>query len=639
MGEIGVAATVSDKMSRLGVAPRLLRMVSVERPGAFPQWYCGADMHRLAYLMALAATLGCESEHRIVVEVRSDLAAGYEATGVEVRLENGETLTALLNTDDSLFEPAFRFPQAGSSFVVPDGAYRIEAELRTTRGTLRRSVVVAVGGNDVGVAIALFRSCIGVACPGAGDSMEATACLGGHCVVETCLEADQAECDGAVESCQNESSCPESPTECGQAVCDPAAGCAVVGDNSRCEADEFCAATLGCQPIPMSEVVDSGPMDAGAGDGPAEDGAPEDGGSDADGAADATLDTSVDDASILPGSRGFVAVSGGSDHFCALRNGLIWCFGAGDVGQLGNGMSANAESARVANLTRATGVACGHQSCCAIQDGSVFCWGDNEFGQLGVSPTLTASSVPLRVDGMDPSHQVDVGGAHSCALRSDEVWCWGKNDFGQCGHSGGDTHVPTRVAGLNATSITVGAAHSCVLDLSGQAQCFGSNTVGQLGVPDTTRQSTTPVAVTNGSGLSRITSAHNWTLGLRVDGAVFHWGETPVGTLESAVPTGLTNATAITLGTGHGCAISGNTVECWGINEHLQLGREGPTNSDPMPVPGLPLSTMIGSGPSFSCAVTADTELWCWGDNLWGAINFESPGEDQAPTQMTVPED
>ena len=52
------------------------------------QCYSGFEMRALAYLLPVAAVVGCEAEHRLQVEIRSDLAAGYEAVAAEVRLDD-----------------------------------------------------------------------------------------------------------------------------------------------------------------------------------------------------------------------------------------------------------------------------------------------------------------------------------------------------------------------------------------------------------------------------------------------------------------------------------------------------------------------------------------------------------------------
>jgi len=76
------------------------------------------------------------------------------------------------------------------------------------------------------------------------------------------------------------------------------------------------------------------------------------------------------------------------------------CWGAGQSGQIGNGLRSDVPvPTLVSNLTDVKAIAAGGSHTCAIvQDGTVFCWGDDSIGQLG-DGTVVLSGVPANVVG------------------------------------------------------------------------------------------------------------------------------------------------------------------------------------------------------------------------------------------------
>lgn len=70
---------------------------------------------------------------------------------------------------------------------------------------------------------------------------------------------------------------------------------------------------------------------------------------------------------------------------------------------------------------------------CAVLLSRVWCWGANDRGQLGDGTTIDRA-VATRIDGLEDVRTISCGGAHACALMGNGgVACWGANEHGQLG--------------------------------------------------------------------------------------------------------------------------------------------------------------------------------------------------------------
>lgn len=230
--------------------------------------------------------------------------------------------------------------------------------------------------------------------------------------------------------------------------------------------------------------------------------------------------------------------------------------------------------------------------------------------------------------------------------------------------------LPSEAGAATAVSdITSGGTGSCAVTSTGAVRCWGSNTVGQLGVgTDEGPQicggsplhnpigcSTVPVAVTGlGGGVATVSSGDAHTCALTGAGAVRCWGENSTGQLgvgtndgparcgvlqlacstvpvSAQLPSGVT-ATAIAGGGDHTCALtSAGDVLCWGDNSAGQLG-DGTTVRRTAPVPvqlsGGANASAIATGWDHTCALTSAGGVQCWGMNRFGQLGT---GTDAGP--------
>ena len=215
---------------------------------------------------------------------------------------------------------------------------------------------------------------------------------------------------------------------------------------------------------------------------------------------------------------GVLTVAAGRQHTCAVTSsGAIGCWGHNGYGQVGDGTTTNRlVPVGVSGLGSVVAAvsAGGYHTCAVTNAGAVWCWGANDNGQIGDGTTYTNRLTPVGVSrlgagvalvsaGSNPHLRgdqrrrgvvlgrqcerparrryddglVDTGGSngarkrcgkcirrdpYSCAVASaGAVWCWGSNYYGQLGTgTTTDHHAPMPAVGFG----------SLVSDLNGDAR-------------------------------------------------------------------------------------------------------------------------------------------------------------------------
>ena len=275
-----------------------------------------------------------------------------------------------------------------------------------------------------------------------------------------------------------------------------------------------------------------------------------------------TQETEDSASAQLEASAGYIALSAGGGHSCAIRaDQTLTCWGDNRDRQ------ADAPSGTY------TSVSAGRRYSCAIRtDRTLACWGDTIAGPAvalpGIYTAVSAGdllSCAVRADGTpvcwDPdfSAGVELEGAaprgigytavsvayhgHVCAIRSDgTLFCFGDNEFGQ-------TDVPDGTY----TSVSAGELHSCAVRTDRTLMCWGNNDAGQADAPDGT--------------FAAVSAGSLHSCAVRTDGALACWGATGIWDFGQAdAPSG--TFTAVAAGELHSCAIRADgTLACWGQNE------------------------------------------------------------------------
>ena len=346
-------------------------------------------------------------------------------------------------------------------------------------------------------------------------------------------------------------------------------------------------------------------------------------------------------------------VAAGGQHACAvLTTAVVRCWGYGFYGQLGNGSSPGQVHPRHRDRA-ARAAAFGQRRQRRVHHGvrrdgraERRLLGRGRGGRQRVS-TVHTSATPVANLPAGGVSQVSAtfGG---CALvrtggLATGVRCWGTNTYGQLGNgTTTDQPKPVKVQGLagHPASVSSSGVDACTVVHGGGAYCWGLNDHGQLG-NNTTTNSATAVAV---QGLppkvtvAQIAAADDHTCALLSDETVQCWGSNDHGQLgngstsDSSTPvpvTGLTGAVAISVGHSFSCAIgNAGDVECWGWNQYGQLGNGTTTDSStPVMAGGTGFGAVaIASGDEATCAALYYGPVNCWGYNGAGQLGTGSTG-------------
>lgn len=252
-----------------------------------------------------------------------------------------------------------------------------------------------------------------------------------------------------------------------------------------------------------------------------------------------------------PSGVRFTNVSAAAQFSCArATTDVVYCWGLNQTSQLGNAQNAGTANPNPLPLQVAGGpfgsVSATQGHACAIGTGGgfqglVFCWGANESGQLGRGGgTDPGTSVPAPIQGFARYLSVSAGFRFTCGVQVDDSgWCWGLNSSGELGTATAGT-VETAPVQVNPSvrfaSISAGQALACGVDLGGAGYCWGSNQFGQLGIGSDVFPVTPPGPrpVAGGLAFAQIDAGFAHACGVTTAGIAYCWGRAQDGTAPGA---------------------------------------------------------------------------------------------------------
>lgn len=340
----------------------------------------------------------------------------------------------------------------------------------------------------------------------------------------------------------------------------------------------------------------------------------------------------------VAGGHAFTQLAAGSSFTCGLEaDGAAWCWGDGEVGQLGTGTSNGAGAPLRQTGPALAAIALGAQHGCGIaRAGGLVCWGAGQRGALAGMEALAVRD-PVQLD--TTSVAVAAGGSTTCVLdAAARLACTGANGSGQTGQPAGEVAALVQSdARRDWRAIFAHRSHACGIHADGTTACWGYGHEGQLG-DGTYFDRQVPVDVPL-AGITELAMNETSTVAVAPTNAEYRWGYDFVADRYEPTPVIYGGATSVALGDAHRCVVAGTTIACAGDNAAGQLGDGTNTASTGTQVIGGHAWSTVRASAATTCGVQTDGQLFCWGDSAAGQVGagmFNVTSVPQA-VMVTVP--
>ncbi|MBN2161226.1 MAG: hypothetical protein JW807_17695 [Spirochaetes bacterium] len=272
-------------------------------------------------------------------------------------------------------------------------------------------------------------------------------------------------------------------------------------------------------------------------------------------------------------------------------------------------------------------------------------------------PLLEGRTLPIKFrieEGALISEEpnISAGNHHTCTLdESGHAWCWGRNTYGELGNgtSSDFQNTPTPVSGGHSFSaITTGYYHTCGITDTGDAYCWGYNNYGQAGNAAASEQELVPVLVSGGHKFQTVEADGYTTCGLTQSGEFYcwginAWGQFGIGSCNYINSTPVPAATGIQVSSFgvagiNVCVLDGNNeAYCAGEGSFGGNGNGSFEDSSTMvPVSGGHIFRSLSSNYTSSCGIDMDNNAWCWGYNRQGQLGIGSLSNSE-PYSISTP--
>jgi alpha-tubulin suppressor-like RCC1 family protein len=258
-------------------------------------------------------------------------------------------------------------------------------------------------------------------------------------------------------------------------------------------------------------------------------------------------------------------------------------------------------------------------------------------------------------------------------MDNGEVWVWGRNAYGELGVGNtSNVLVPTKVTALNGVNIVdvqfskgyynIGRNHALFLADDGSLYACGYNVSGQLGIGNTTNQSTPQLlSKSDWSKIYAMGEDGGFSAGIDTSGDLYMWGwngrgQLGIGSTTNQSTPQLVNAfggvTVSKFSGAHGystifnnygssmCLLSTGAVYTWGHNAEGNLGTGDTTQyNTPQHISGLGTDNqdilMAHSAYGVSYVIKDDQSVVASGYNAYGQLGDGTT--TQRNTHQTIP--
>ncbi len=315
------------------------------------------------------------------------------------------------------------------------------------------------------------------------------------------------------------------------------------------------------------------------------------------------------------------------------------CFGSNTDAMFGTGVTSDS-AVPVAALGTANvrTFSMGQNNVCVVRiNGNVSCAG---IGLWGVLTNFPSSRTLIDLPTVTGIADIAVGDHNACAVRSTgAVTCWG--DLGNF------TNVlPTAISGISdGRTITGYARNYCALRASGRVSCWGPNAFGSAGNGTTGALNTTSAEVSGLTDATMVTAGSEHACAIRATKEVVCWGRNTIGELGDGTATnqrvpakvvGLTDVVAIDAGFRSTCAVTaGGSVYCWGFNGSSQLGNRSTTDTIvPVSVAGISDAVSVSTGEYHTCIQRRSGRVACFGRGDKGELGAGDLNSSGAPVSV-----
>ncbi|MBF0361159.1 MAG: hypothetical protein HQK49_09115 [Oligoflexia bacterium] len=238
-----------------------------------------------------------------------------------------------------------------------------------------------------------------------------------------------------------------------------------------------------------------------------------------------------------------------------------------------------------------------------------------------------------------------MGENHACVSDgAKKIKCWGSNSLGQLGldpRSLNSSETPVDVINSNVdiNGVYTGNNHTCILNEESKVYCWGDNKFGQLGSIGSSGSSGSKYGLVLVPGILQgqiltLESNSNYSCVIEDKGKVLCWGEFYFnGSKRVTAPMEISGVSktvwSLNLGTERSCANDDKTIYCWGSGKN---GVES-KNSE------LLRNSLVVIGGYFTCANLgggADT-ISCWGLNNLGQLGVSMEIKESLTPLFALP--